>query len=107
MFKSSFQYHSINTNISNDSSLKIIIAGGGTGGHIFPALSIANALKENNPSIEILFIGARGKMEMEKIPEAGYQIIGLNIAGFNRSSLIKNIDLPFKIIDSFYKLEKL
>ena len=107
MFKSSFQYHSINTNISNDSSLKIIIAGGGTGGHIFPALSIANALKENNPSIEILFIGARGKMEMEKIPEAGYQIIGLNIAGFNRSSLIKNIDLPFKIIDSFLQVRKI
>lgn len=107
MFKSSFQYHSINTNISKDSSLKIIIAGGGTGGHIFPALSIANALKENNPSIEILFIGARGKMEMEKIPEAGYQIIGLNIAGFNRSSLIKNIDLPFKIIDSFLQVRKI
>ena len=107
MFKSNFQYHSINTNISKDSSLKIIIAGGGTGGHIFPALSIANALKENNPSIEILFIGARGKMEMEKIPEAGYQIIGLNIAGFNRSSLIKNIDLPFKIIDSFLQVRKI
>ena len=65
---------------------KIIIAGGGTGGHIFPAIAIANALKKLEPATEILFVGAKGKMEMEKIPQAGYRIIGLDIAGFNRSS---------------------
>jgi UDP-N-acetylglucosamine:LPS N-acetylglucosamine transferase len=78
---------------------RIIIAGGGTGGHIFPAIAIANALKKIDNSIEILFVGAKGKMEMEKVPQAGYKIEGLDIAGFNRSSLIKNIGLPFKCSD--------
>jgi UDP-N-acetylglucosamine--N-acetylmuramyl-(pentapeptide) pyrophosphoryl-undecaprenol N-acetylglucosamine transferase len=82
-------------------SKKIIIAGGGTGGHIFPAIAIANALKKIDATIEILFVGAKGKMEMEKVPQAGYNIEGLDIAGFNRSSLIKNIGLPFKLIKSF------
>ena len=86
---------------------KIIIAGGGTGGHIFPAIAIANALKKRDASVEILFIGAKGKMEMEKIPQAGYQIQGLDIAGFNRSSLIKNIGLPFKLIKSFFQVRKI
>lgn len=86
---------------------RIIIAGGGTGGHIFPAIAIANALKKIDESIEILFIGARGKMEMEKVPQAGYKIEGLNIAGFNRSSLIKNIGLPFKLIKSFFQVRKI
>ena len=81
--------------------MRIIIAGGGTGGHIFPALAIAAALKKQRPDIEILFVGAKGKMEMEKIPEAGYKIIGLTIAGYNRSSLIKNISLPLKLAQSF------
>jgi UDP-N-acetylglucosamine--N-acetylmuramyl-(pentapeptide) pyrophosphoryl-undecaprenol N-acetylglucosamine transferase len=85
-------------------SKRIIIAGGGTGGHIFPAVAIANALKKHDPAIEILFIGAKGKMEMEKVPQAGYEIKGLDIAGFNRSSLIKNISLPFKIIRSFIQV---
>ena len=85
-------------------SRKIIIAGGGTGGHIFPAVAIANALKKINPAIEILFVGANGKMEMEKVPQAGYQIRGIDIAGFNRSSLIKNISLPFKIVKSFIQV---
>ena len=80
--------------------LRIIIAGGGTGGHIFPAIAIANALKKKDESIEILFVGAKGKMEMEKVPHAGYKIEGLDIAGFDRSSLIKNIGLPYKIIKS-------
>src|SRR4051812_8729505 len=80
---------------------KIIIAGGGTGGHIFPALAIANAIKEQEPKTDILFVGAKGKMEMEKVPEAGYKIVGLDIAGYNRSSLIKNIMLPFKLLKSF------
>ncbi len=82
----------------------IIIAGGGTGGHIFPALAIAAALKKQREDIEILFVGAKGKMEMEKIPEAGYKIIGLTIAGYNRSSLIKNISLPFKLAQSFLQV---
>jgi len=85
-------------------SKKIIIAGGGTGGHIFPAIAIANALKQLEPTIEILFVGAKGKMEMEKVPQAGYKIEGLDIAGFNRSSLIKNILLPFKLVKSFLQV---
>lgn len=88
-------------------SKKIIIAGGGTGGHIFPAIAIANALKAKDPNIEILFIGAEGKMEMEKVPEAGYEIKGLDISGFNRSSLIKNISLPFKLLKSFIQVRKI
>ena len=83
---------------------RIIIAGGGTGGHIFPAIAIANALKKRDNSIEILFVGAKGKMEMEKVPQAGYKIEGIDIAGFNRSSLIKNIGLPFKLIKSFIQV---
>lgn len=85
-------------------STRVIIAGGGTGGHIFPALAIANALKKMEPGIEILFIGAKGKMEMDKIPEEGYKIVGLTIAGYNRSSLIKNIALPFKLVKSFIEV---
>ncbi len=85
-------------------SIRIIIAGGGTGGHIFPALAIAAALKKQAPHIEILFVGAKGKMEMDKIPEAGYKIIGLTIAGYNRSSLIRNITLPWKIVQSFFQV---
>ena len=88
-------------------SKRIIIAGGGTGGHIFPAIAIANALKDIDKNTEILFIGAKGKMEMEKVPQAGYKIEGLDIAGFNRSSLIKNIGLPFKLIRSFMQVKKI
>ena len=84
---------------------RIIIAGGGTGGHIFPAIAIANALKKRDNSIEILFVGAKEKMEMEKVPQAGYKIEGIDIAGFNRSSLIKNIGLPFKLIKSFIQVK--
>jgi UDP-N-acetylglucosamine--N-acetylmuramyl-(pentapeptide) pyrophosphoryl-undecaprenol N-acetylglucosamine transferase len=83
---------------------KFIIAGGGTGGHIFPAIAIANAIKHKVPSAEILFIGAQGKMEMEKVPQAGYEIKGLDITGFNRSSLLKNISLPWKLIKSFIQV---
>ncbi len=89
------------------SAKRIIIAGGGTGGHIFPALAIANALKKIQPGTEILFVGALGKMEMQKIPAAGYNIIGLYIAGYNRSSLIKNITLPFKLAKSFYQVTQI
>lgn len=86
---------------------RIIIAGGGTGGHIFPAIAIANAIVKLEPQTEILFVGAKGKMEMEKIPQAGFKIEGLDIAGFNRSSLIKNIDLPFKLIKSFIQVREI
>ena len=86
---------------------RIIIAGGGTGGHIFPAIAIANALKTLQPETEILFVGAEGKMEMEKVPQAGYKIVGLYIAGYNRSSLLKNILLPFKLTKSFAQVRKI
>lgn len=82
---------------------RIIISGGGTGGHIFPAIAIADALKEANPSIDILFVGANGRMEMEKVPAAGYKIEGLNIAGLQRKFSLKNIVLPFKILGSVMK----
>ena len=88
-------------------NIRIIIAGGGTGGHIFPALAIATALKKEIPAVEILFVGAKGKMEMDKIPEAGFKIIGLTIAGYNRSSLMKNIKLPFKLMQSFFQVTRI
>ena len=80
--------------------LRVIISGGGTGGHIFPALSIANKLREINPETEILFVGAEGRMEMEKVPAAGYRIIGLPITGLKRSLALSNFALPFKVIKS-------
>ncbi|HEV3221905.1 MAG TPA: undecaprenyldiphospho-muramoylpentapeptide beta-N-acetylglucosaminyltransferase [Puia sp.] len=86
---------------------RIIIAGGGTGGHIFPALAIANALRKKEPDMEILFVGANGKMEMEKVPEAGYPIAGIDIAGYNRSSLIKNFALPYKLVKSFLQVKRI
>ncbi|MEY2829396.1 MAG: undecaprenyldiphospho-muramoylpentapeptide beta-N-acetylglucosaminyltransferase, partial [Bacteroidota bacterium] len=79
---------------------KFIISGGGTGGHIFPAVAIANALKKNIPDCEILFVGAEGRMEMQKVPEAGYAIKGLPIAGLQRSMDLKNLLLPFKVLKS-------
>ena len=87
--------------------LHIIIAGGGTGGHIFPAIAIANAIKKLRPATEFLFVGAKGKMEMEKVPSAGYKIEGLEIAGFNRSSLIKNISLPYKLVKSLLQVRQI
>lgn len=86
---------------------KIIISGGGTGGHIFPAISIANALKRMNPQIEILFVGAKGRMEMEKVPAAGYKIIGLPISGFKRKLSFKNISVIFKLGISLLKAKKI
>ena len=74
--------------------LRVIISGGGTGGHIFPALAIANKLKEENPQTEIIFVGAQGRMEMEKVPAAGYDIVGLDIAGLKRSLSPDNLALP-------------
>lgn len=92
---------------ANGTGTRFIIAGGGTGGHIFPAIAIANAIRKQMPSASFLFVGATGKMEMEKVPQAGYQIVGLTIAGFNRSSLIKNISLPFKLVKSFFQVRKI
>jgi UDP-N-acetylglucosamine--N-acetylmuramyl-(pentapeptide) pyrophosphoryl-undecaprenol N-acetylglucosamine transferase len=80
--------------------LRMIISGGGTGGHIFPAIAIANEVKRRQPNAVILFIGALGKMEMEKVPQAGYEIKGLNIAGYQRGSILKNLALPFRIVMS-------
>ena len=85
------------------SATKIIISGGGTGGHIFPAIAIANALRRIEPACEILFVGAIGRMEMEKVPAAGYKIVGLNISGIQRGSIAKNLGLPFKMFDSMRK----
>jgi UDP-N-acetylglucosamine--N-acetylmuramyl-(pentapeptide) pyrophosphoryl-undecaprenol N-acetylglucosamine transferase len=87
--------------------MRAIISGGGTGGHIFPAISIANALKAKQQDVEILFVGAEGRMEMEKVPEAGYNIEGLPIAGFQRKMSLKNLSLPFKIIASLNKANKI
>ncbi|MCM1310088.1 MAG: undecaprenyldiphospho-muramoylpentapeptide beta-N-acetylglucosaminyltransferase [Bacteroides sp.] len=80
--------------------MKFIISGGGTGGHIFPALSIANALKRRIPDCEILYVGAEGRMEMERVPAAGYKIVGLPVAGFDRKKLWRNIPVLFKALKS-------
>lgn len=87
--------------------IRAIISGGGTGGHIFPALSIANKLKELNPETEILFVGADGRMEMEKVPAAGYKIVGLPISGLQRSLSMSNLALPFKVVKSVRMARKL
>ena len=82
---------------------RIIISGGGTGGHIFPAISIANAIKELRPDAEILFVGAEGRMEMQRVPDAGYKIIGLPVAGFDRRHLWKNFAVLVKLARSQWK----
>ncbi|MBW6482537.1 MAG: undecaprenyldiphospho-muramoylpentapeptide beta-N-acetylglucosaminyltransferase [Vicingaceae bacterium] len=87
--------------------LKIIISGGGTGGHIFPAIAIANAIKEKFVDADILFVGAEGKMEMEKVPAAGYEIIGLPIMGLQRSLTLQNLKFPFKLLASMLKANKI
>lgn len=80
--------------------IKIIISGGGTGGHIFPAVSIANAIKEIEPNAEILFVGAEGRMEMQRVPDAGYPIKGLPVAGFDRKHLWRNVSVLIKLFKS-------
>ena len=101
----------ITMNRMEHKALRVIISGGGTGGHIFPAVSIANKLKEQNPKTEILFVGAEGKMEMEKVPAAGYRIVGLPIVGLQRRLNLKNIlnDLcvPFKVVASLFKAKRI
>ena len=91
--------------------MKVIISGGGTGGHIFPAIAIANAVKDRYPEAQILFVGAQGRMEMEKVPAAGYTIKGLPIAGLQRkltiANIIKNMQLPFKMAKSRRMVKKI
>lgn len=89
-----------------EKELRIIISGGGTGGHIFPAVSIANAIIELRPDAEILFVGAEGRMEMQRVPDAGYRIIGLPIAGFDRKRLWKNVSVLIKLMRSQWKARK-
>ncbi len=86
---------------------KVIISGGGTGGHIFPAIAIANEIKRRYPDSEILFIGALGRMEMEKVPQAGYKIIGLPIAGIQRKLTLSNLMVPFKLLKSILQSKKI
>lgn len=87
--------------------LRVIISGGGTGGHIFPAIAIANEIRRRKPESEILFVGAENRMEMEKVPAAGYQIVGLNVAGIDRKHLWRNFSLPFKLAAGFRYTRKL
>lgn len=88
-------------------SVNILLSGGGTGGHIYPAVAIANELKKRHSNANILFVGAKDRMEMEKVPQAGYEIIGLNIAGIQRSLSLQNLSFPFKLIHSLYKAGKI
>ncbi|TZF92813.1 undecaprenyldiphospho-muramoylpentapeptide beta-N-acetylglucosaminyltransferase [Chryseobacterium panacisoli] len=90
-----------------DKKLKIVLSGGGTGGHIFPAIAIADEIRKRFPDAEFLFIGANGKMEMEKVPQAGYKIEGIDIAGIDRGNLLSNLGLPFKILKSLSKSKKI
>ena len=88
-------------------SVNILLSGGGTGGHIYPAIAIANELKLRHPESNFLFVGAEGRMEMEKVPQLGYEIKGLNITGFQRSLSLKNLTFPFKLISSLLKAKKI
>lgn len=98
------------TNITTHNSSiqpRFIISGGGTGGHIFPALSIANAIREKWPQAAILFVGAENRMEMERVPAAGYEIVGLPVAGFNRKQLHKNVSVGIKLIKSLRRAKEI
>lgn len=93
--------------IQKSKSPRLIVSGGGTGGHIFPAIAIADAFKHRHPDAEILFVGAKGKMEMERVPQAGYPIEGLWISGFKRELSLDNLSFPFKLISSLCKAKKI
>jgi UDP-N-acetylglucosamine--N-acetylmuramyl-(pentapeptide) pyrophosphoryl-undecaprenol N-acetylglucosamine transferase len=93
--------------LSKNLPYRLIISGGGTGGHIFPAISIANAFKLRYPESEILFVGAEGRMEMTRVPEAGYKIIGLWISGLQRKLTLSNFMLPFKLLSSYFKARRI
>ncbi|MEZ4738748.1 MAG: undecaprenyldiphospho-muramoylpentapeptide beta-N-acetylglucosaminyltransferase [Flavobacteriales bacterium] len=92
---------------SEQHPLRVMISGGGTGGHIFPAIAIANAVRERETNAQFLFVGAEGKMEMEKVPAAGYAIEGLPIRGFQRGSITRNLGLPWRLVRSMLKARKL
>ena len=89
------------------SNYRIILSGGGTGGHIYPAIAIANELKSRHPEAEFLFVGAMDKMEMEKVPEAGYKIEGLWISGIQRKLTLKNLTFPLKLVVSLLRSRKI
>jgi len=95
------------SNAHAQQSLRVMISGGGTGGHIFPAIAIANAVREREATTEFLFVGAEGKMEMEKVPAAGYRIEGLPIRGLQRGSIVKNLALPWRLLRSMLKARAL
>ncbi|MNK24078.1 UDP-N-acetylglucosamine transferase [compost metagenome] len=95
------------TNSQKPKAIRVLLSGGGTGGHIFPAVAIAQEIQKRFPDAEFLFIGANGKMEMEKVPQAGFKIEGLNIAGFDRGNLLKNLGLPLKVISSLLKAKRI
>jgi UDP-N-acetylglucosamine--N-acetylmuramyl-(pentapeptide) pyrophosphoryl-undecaprenol N-acetylglucosamine transferase len=92
---------------TNKKTYRFIISGGGTGGHIYPAVAIANQIRAVHPQAEILFVGAKGRMEMTRVPEAGYQIIGLTIAGLQRRVTLSNLSFPFKVISSIRRARKI
>ncbi|MDX9751985.1 MAG: glycosyltransferase, partial [Flavobacteriales bacterium] len=92
---------------SHSGALRVIIAGGGTGGHVFPAIAIADAVRAREARADLLFVGAEGRMEMQKVPAAGYRIVGLPVRGFQRGSLLKNIGLPWRLLRSMLKARKL
>ena len=87
--------------------MRVLISGGGTGGHVYPAIALANAIKDKDPSAEILFVGAQGKLEMKKVPAAGYFIKGLWISGFQRKLSFRNLSFPFKLASSLYRGRKI
>jgi len=93
--------------MSNAKPYRLIISGGGTGGHIFPALAIANTFRERHPDAEILFVGAEGRMEMTRVPEAGYKIVGLNISGLQRKLTWSNLSFPIKLVVSYFKARRI
>jgi UDP-N-acetylglucosamine--N-acetylmuramyl-(pentapeptide) pyrophosphoryl-undecaprenol N-acetylglucosamine transferase len=88
-------------------NMKIIICGGGTGGHVYPAIAIADAIKKIDPATDILFVGAKGKLEMEKVPKAGYPIVGLRISGFQRKLTWQNLLFPIKLLSSWWKARQI
>lgn len=94
-------------NSQKPKAIRVLLSGGGTGGHIFPAIAIADEIKKRFPNAEFLFIGANGKMEMEKVPQAGYKIEGIDIAGIDRGNMLSNLGLPFKILKSLSKSKRI
>jgi UDP-N-acetylglucosamine--N-acetylmuramyl-(pentapeptide) pyrophosphoryl-undecaprenol N-acetylglucosamine transferase len=93
--------------VASSTPYRLIISGGGTGGHIFPAIAIANAFRDKHPDAEILFVGAQGRMEMTRVPDAGYKIVGLWISGLQRKLTLSNLMFPLKVVVSYFKARKL